>query len=586
MSEYVNPNTVNTYQSIASVPNSQLLPSKSNTINTINTNKEDSPNLSQSSHNAFTNINEQNIKFDGATELFKGRSTKRGSYDEKIKQRIAAVREAYEHFGIIGNVIDLMVDFSLEGIDIVHTNRSIQKFYRAWASKINLYQTLEQILKCFFRDSNVPIFKYRAKIKPSEFKKLKKSVAQYEKGTSTKHFSDKEIESKSIPYAYKILDVLSLEREGSELIGNNRFSYLISPDDLVVINNPQTKEEKDAVELLKSALGENAITSLSTKGKLPIPGDRLTLIYYKKDDYRPWANPMLWRVIRDVQRKKLLQDMDNSVAESVINTVTIFALGDTANDLPATPEMYAKFASLLDTPTKSKNLIWNDLIKVIAEYPPVDKILGSEKYKEVDGDIRSGLGISEVLINGEGTNFSNAFLSVKTLTERLESAREVLMEWLKVEMSDIAKSMGFSKPPLIKLRHMSLKDEEAEKRLLLELVDRGMVSYETCIERFGENFDIELQRMKDEDDFRRKNEKKYPFTLIKTGKFGMNIANGPIPTFEFLDQMTIEDVMGKKQKQIPTSQEKNGPSGGRPKNTKVKQKKKQVPDAPVGQKTS
>jgi hypothetical protein len=35
-------------------------------------------------------------------------------------------------------------------------------------------------------------------------------------------------------------------------------------------------------------------------------------------------------------------------------------------------------------------------------YPPVEKILGSDKFKEVDRDILIALGIPEVLIGGGG----------------------------------------------------------------------------------------------------------------------------------------------------------------------------------------
>lgn len=518
------------------------------------------------------------VRFDGATEFTSNK------YSDRIfKDRIAACREAYDHSGIIGNAIDLMVDFSIEDFTIFHENKPIQRFYQKWAEKINLWKIAELILKSYFRDGTVPILSYRGRIKKGEFVKLQKAVAAVSNGKDL--FVDKTIDNKVIPYNYSILDILKINKYGSELLGNVHYEYTIAGDDVGFL-----KSGKDAasIEKMRKVLGINTYDHLINTGRLVLPNDRLTMISYKKDQYRRWANPMFWRVIDDIKFKRLLRDMDISVAENVINTITIFALGDTANGFPPTPGMLTKFRQLLQSaPTKSKNLVWNDLVSIKAEYPPVEKILGDKKYKQVDADIRSGIGISEIILGGPGgTNFSNSFLSVKTLLERLEGGRAALVAWLFGEINGIAKSMGFKKPAWIKMKQMSLVDEESEKKLLLELVDRNMISYETCIDRFGENFAIELRRMKDEDSLRKRNSKRYPFTITKLGKFGPNIQdpslllNGGI-----IDQETV--MKSKETKKLPASQEKNGQKGGRPIKTKSPQKKNQTPrNKPLGQSVS
>jgi hypothetical protein len=45
--------------------------------------------------------------------------------------------DAYDRVGIVRNVIDLMGDFGSQGIDIVHPNKAIERFYRKWFSQIN-----------------------------------------------------------------------------------------------------------------------------------------------------------------------------------------------------------------------------------------------------------------------------------------------------------------------------------------------------------------------------------------------------------------------------------------------------------------
>src|SRR5574337_1136375 len=84
------------------------------------------------------------IKFDGATERHQKDS-------EVMKSRIAICREMYENVGIIGNVVDLMVDFAIEGFSISHPNKPIERFFANWAKRVKLYDTVEQMLKGMYR---------------------------------------------------------------------------------------------------------------------------------------------------------------------------------------------------------------------------------------------------------------------------------------------------------------------------------------------------------------------------------------------------------------------------------------------------
>ena len=49
---------------------------------------------------------------------------------------------------------------------------------------------------------------------------------------------------------------------------------------------------------------------------------------------------------------------------------------------------------------------------------------------------------------------------------------------------------------------MSLRDEAAEKQLIIQLLDRGIISAERVVEVFGMNFMIEVERIKSEQQIR------------------------------------------------------------------------------------
>jgi hypothetical protein len=542
------------------------------------------------------------VNFDGKTTRFRPNTEV-----EIIKGRIASCREAYENAGIVTNAIDLMVDFALEGLIIVHENKTIQRFYVNWMRNVKMPVIIEQALKSFFIDSNVPILSFRGRITNSEVRKMRLATGRSPAHAQNLFVNSDPVRRRVIPNKYAILDVLRLHQEGADLLGNIRYEYDLEPEDKKRLKDPSTQNSSD-LRKIREAVGDKEFAHLAQTGRLHINPDRLSLLHYKKDGFRRWANPYLWRTIDDLRFKKLLRDMDISVAESVINTLTIIKLGDTVNGFPATPGMFQKVASLLKVNTKSHNLIWNDLINIQAEYPPVEKILGEAKYEQVNKEIRSALGIPEVILSGAGKgNFANSFIAVRTLIERLEGARQAILRWLTEQVELVAKAMDFKKPPIIKMDHMDLSDEAEQKRLMLDMADRGMLSYQTCIEAFGESFEIEVQRMKEEDQFRRKNEKKFPYVLVKTGKFGPMLTSGPVPLLDLLDSETLDsrqtqdaDLIRERQEveidqlknppeplQSPTQQGGQGDKGGRPAATKKPQKKSQTPrNKPQGQDNS
>jgi len=532
----------------------------------------------------------------GIQVLFDGSSETTGStYNEtEQKRKIAVCREMYENVGIVGNMVDIMVDFALEAITIEHSSQRIKNFYASWARQVDLYGFCESFLKCYYRDGNVPIFKVKAKVPQNTLDVLRQRVRAEEKVTRkialAQYFEDdpKPVTGR-IPVRYRILDVLSLSRGGSDFLGSVSYSYKILRDELTVLKEPKTVGEIAARDRLVESIGQEAFDKLLANGKITIPPDRLAVIFYKKDQWRKWATPMLWRISDDVKFKKLLRDADISLAEGVTNALIVVKLGKSEKGFHPSKKAYRKMVDMMKNPTKSKTIVWNDLIDIQQVYPPIEKMLSKEKYQQVNDDIRSGVGMPGVLLAGEGGGFSDSFLSVKGLMERLETGRQILLTLIRGEFEDIANSMGFQRPAMLKMKDMSLSDQEVERRFLLELVDRNVISARTLVERADEDFDIELQRMKDEDALRKELSKDNPYTLRKLGKFGPQIQGASLSELVLTEDGTMlsdPNVMPalktpKKGKDLPSGQEQNGPKGGRPRGVK-RTRQETGPKKPVG----
>ena len=153
------------------------------------------------------------------------------------------------------------------------------------------------------------------------------------------------------------------------------------------------------------------------------------------------------------------------------------------------------------------DLVWGPELKFTESSTQVYRFLGKEKYEPVLTNIYAGLGVPPTLTgmaSGGGGSFTNNFISLKTLVERLEYGRSVLVSFWQEEVERVRQAMGFRLPAKIHFDTMVLSDEATEKNLLIQLADRNIISSETVVERFGEIPEIEKIRIRREDRDRKK----------------------------------------------------------------------------------
>ncbi len=427
----------------------------------------------------------------------------KGSGDHK--KIIGQANIIYKTVGVIRNSVDLMSDFAAQGIKLVHEEPDQQAFYNAWARKIGLFNRSSHFLRSLFKAGNTIVFRQMAKLRQQDVDDLQSVGGIFDGLDPSKE--------KHIPVKYTFIDPTVVEKIGTTLFGQ-LYEIEVSRDDRLIFKKPVTKKQKQFI----SRLPREVVNTVIKRGVI-VADDKMVFVgHYQKDDWEDWAEPIFFPVFDDIAFKKLLRRMDESVARNIMNSIVVFRLGNAKDGFPATKIEIQKFSSLLKTPTKSKTIVWNNLVDFIATYPPVNLMLNDDKYKAVNNDILSGLGISEVLINGAGGNYANSFLSVKTLLEKLESGREVVIEWLNVELELIRTAMGWEKLPEIRFGRMTLRDERAEKALILNLLDKGIISNQTALSYFGENWSVEIKRIRQEEEFMNRSENKPSRTRRNRGR--------------------------------------------------------------------
>ena len=424
---------------------------------------------------------------------------------EKVPQRhkdiLKMCMDAYDKVGIIRNIIDLMGDFGSQGVNLVHENKSVERFYNQWFKKVNGKERSERFLNNLYRTGNVIMYRSNAKITPK--------VETYLKSMANDVMVEAPNYEKSvIPWRYNFFNPCSVDMKDGELalsVGNKNFTMNLSK----FYDN--FKNGDVPAHVLKTLPDELKERLKKGEQDIPLDPERLEIYYYKKDDWQQWANPMIYAILDDIIMLEKMRLADLTALDGAISSVRLWTLGNYEHRILPTKEGIDAIRDILASNSTggSREIVWGPELKYQESNSQVYKWLGSEKYVSVLNAIYAGMGVPPTLTGqaGGGGGFTNNFISLKTLTERLQYGRSLLTKFWEKEIEIVRKSMGFRKGAYVQFDQMTLSDEAAEKNLLLQLVDRNIISDETILERFKEIPAIEKIRTKREEEARSKGDR-------------------------------------------------------------------------------
>lgn len=427
---------------------------------------------------------------------------------KKQKEIISYCMTAYDKVGIIRNVIDLMADFAGQGIQINHPNPRIQKFLRGWFHKINGKERSERFLNLLYRTGNVIVRRSMMKVPVRDEAEFRSQGAETLE-------PDMDMESplrplkRVIPGRYDFLSPLAVEAVGGELAlfsGEQVYALKINHALKQKVLYPKNEVERQIVAKLPS---EVVAAIKNGTNFLPLDKNKISVSFYKKDDWLIWANPMIYSILDDLIMLEKMKLADLAALDGAISQIRLWKLGDLKSELFPNDAAVAKLAEILlsNTGGGAFDLIWGPDLELIETSTDVHQFLGAGKYEPVLQNIFAGLGIPPTLTgSSNASGFTNNFIAIQTLVQRLEYGRMVLAAFWRNELELIRKAYGFRQRANVTFDHQVLNDASSLRALLLQAVDRDLLSEETFVERFGEDPELELVRRKREHRMRESNQ--------------------------------------------------------------------------------
>jgi hypothetical protein len=385
---------------------------------------------------------------------------------------IAMCMDACDNVGILRNTIDLMGDFAAKGITIVHKNKRQQKFLRQWFRMVNGGHVTERFLNTLYKSGNVIIEQFNGKIK-EETEETWKSIG----------FIDAPIKKREIPRQYVIHNPLAVEKRRGALV-TDRPEFFINTSKLDGVANMFTGM-KSTTQRMNGA------------GLVQLDSSRVFDYYYKKDDWDTWAKPMVYSIMNEIMILDKVQLADISALDGAISNIRLWTLGSFEHDIFPSPSGINKLRRILANRNGGGviDLVWGPELSFKESNTEVHKFLGKEKYEAILTLIYAGLGIPPTMTGGSGASgATNNMVSIKTLVERLQYGRDMVSDFWTGQLNQVSKAMGFTGVAKIVFTSDALADEAAQKSLLLDLIDRDIISSESVHERFG--FDSEIESTK------------------------------------------------------------------------------------------
>jgi len=491
--------------------------------------------------------------------------------DEAVPQQqrriIRMCMDAYDKVGIIRNIIDLMGDFGSQGINIVHKDKSVEKFYQQWFKNVNGKERSERFLNNLYKTGNVIIYRSYAKITPQ--------LKNYMKALS----SDIKVETPTappneIPWRYNFFNPLTVKvKDGNLSLFMGLKNHTITTNsffDKFQAGDIPTHVLETLPPVIKQSL-------MRGEKDIPLDPERLSIFYYKKDDWRQWANPMIYAILDDIVMLEKMRLADMSALDGAISNIRLWTLGSLEHKILPNRAAINKLRDILASNVGggTMELVWGPELSFQESNSEVYKFLGSEKYTSVLNSIYAGLGVPPTLTGmaNNGGGFTNNFISLKTLLERLQYGRDQLLRFWEKELEIVRKSMGFRYKAHIQFDQMTLSDEAAEKNLLIQLADRDIISHETLLERFKEIPQIENIRIKRELD---KRENAGP---PKASPYHNPNHQQDLEKMDKQSQINIKQEK-LKQKNTPNNSNTNILQNGRPSNKKDEGPRKQRTETP------
>ncbi|MBC8410840.1 MAG: hypothetical protein H8E12_19305 [Rhodobacteraceae bacterium] len=167
--------------------------------------------------------------------------------------------------------------------------------------------------------------------------------------------------------------------------------------------------------------------------------------------------------------------IDQAIVRTIENVILLISMGNEPNKGGINHNNLAAMQELFRNESVGRVLVSDYTTKAEFVIPDMNKILGYEKYRIVNEDIKEGL--QNIIVGSE--KYSNTAVKAEIFLERLKESRQgFLNDFLQPEIKQVCKNMGFRNYPTARFKEVDTKDSTQTQRVATRLMELGLITPE------------------------------------------------------------------------------------------------------------
>lgn len=379
-----------------------------------------------------------------------------------VSDAILLCQKAYANVPIFKNSIDMMSELANSELYLKGGNNESREFFEAWFNKIKIWKIKDQFFRECFRSGSVFFYRIDGKMSVKDAKRLKRNYSE-----AVKRGID-------IPLKYVLLNPQNISVLDSPNFANPSYYRIITKQELSQLKNSQNPDDKEVYKNIPDAIKKIFDGSMGGNQFVEVDPSYFHPIFYKKQDYEPFAVPMGYPVLDSIELKLAMQKADSYIARTVEYIILLVTMGAKPEDGGVNPESLNMLKKAFGSGSQVGRVLVSDYTTE-AQFviPDLNKVMGEGKYKVVNEDISNGL----MNIFFGDNKFANMMGKLKVFIEKLNDAQELFInDFLLPEIKRISKEMGFKSYPTPGFIKISLDDQTNSHRIVTQLMQMGMLT--------------------------------------------------------------------------------------------------------------
>jgi hypothetical protein len=287
-----------------------------------------------------------------------------------------------------------------------------------------------------------------------------------------------DISEVKIPVRYVIINPVDIQFSSGTSYLTGKYYKVLSEYELSRLRVITTEEDQQIFDGFDADTQHLIKTSKIGSLRIVLNPERFKSVFYKKQDYEPFAVPMGYPVLEDINFKAELKKMDMAIARTMQQAILLVTMGAEPEKGGINQKNLESMQKLFENESVGRVLIADYTTKAEFIVPKIADLLDPKKYETVNNDIN--LGLNNILVGGE--KFSNQEAKIDVFLARLNQGRQAFLnDFLIPEIKRISKALGFRGYPIPYFEEVNLKDNTTQNRVYTRLLELGVLTPDETI---------------------------------------------------------------------------------------------------------